>query len=169
MIYHQGAAFQLGDDRFRPGARSRPKGTTMKLWQVLMTVALVFIGTGARAGQNTSTPLPPLVTLSTSGPYVYEFYCGACHGRDGRGNGPAAAALKTRPSDLTRLAAQNGGVFPRTRVEAYVTHGRNDVAAHGSSEMPVWGPAFKALDASDPQVALRIASVVDFIETIQAK
>ena len=50
-----------------------------------------------------------------------EFYCATCHGRDGKGNGPVAAALKVVPPDLTRLARDNGGAFPRKRVEMFMT------------------------------------------------
>ena len=36
--------------------------------------------------------------------------CQACHGPEGRGDGPATAALAKRPKDLTRIAAPP--VFP---------------------------------------------------------
>jgi cytochrome c553 len=39
----------------------------------------------------------------------YESLCAVCHGTSGKGDGPAAPALETRPADLTRLAAKNGG------------------------------------------------------------
>ncbi len=49
---------------------------------------------------------------SVRGPDLYHAHCAACHGSDGKGNGPAAAALKTKPADLTVLAKNNGGKFP---------------------------------------------------------
>jgi hypothetical protein len=73
--------------------------------------------------------------------------------------------LKVRPPDLTRLAQLYGGAFPRQRVEAFVT---NDGAvlspAHGTSDMPVWGPIFRGLDPSDTLVKVRIANLVAHIE-----
>jgi hypothetical protein len=76
-------------------------------------------------------------------------------------------ALTTRPSDLTKLAARNHGVFPTRSVRDYLTHGNEAVQAHGSRTMPVWGPTFRAFDSSDKAVALRIANLVTYLESIQ--
>jgi hypothetical protein len=62
----------------------------------------------------------------------------ACHGTAARGDGPAAPALKTVPADLTRLSARNGGKFPEARVRRYI-EGLDEISAHGSRDMPVWG------------------------------
>jgi mono/diheme cytochrome c family protein len=99
---------------------------------------------------------------------LFEFYCATCHGRDGRGRGPTASALKTPPADLTKIAARNGGTFPRARVAGLVTG--DDVLgtpAHGSREMPVWGPIFHALDSSETVNKVRIANIVDHLQSIQ--
>ncbi len=93
-----------------------------------------------------------------------------CHGRDGKGNGPVASALKVAPADLTRLARRNGGAFPRQRVEAFITNGGDVLTpAHGNSDMPVWGPIFRALEPSGTLVKVRIANVAAYIESMQAK
>jgi mono/diheme cytochrome c family protein len=102
------------------------------------------------------------------GPDVFAFYCAPCHGADGKGRGPVAAALKTPPADLTGLSRRNGGVFPRREVQAFVTNGR-PVSAHGSSDMPVWGPTFRALEPSDPLVKARLKNVVDYLASLQVK
>ncbi len=60
---------------------------------------------------------------------------------DGKGNGPAAAALKTPPTNLTLLAVKNGGTFPDARI-MQIIKGDSMTAAHGNKEMPVWGPMF---------------------------
>ena len=112
---------------------------------------------------------PTLVHPSLRGRDVFEFYCATCHGRAGTGDGPVAAALKTRPADLTKLAAANGGEFPRERVQAFITHGRSDAPAHGSTDMPVWGPIFRALEPSDTRVTIRIENVIGYIESLQTK
>jgi len=114
----------------------------------------------------------PLLTIkSLAGRDIFEFYCATCHGRDGKGHGPVAAALKRPVPDLTLRAREGGGVFPRRRVESYVTNddGALPGAAHGTSEMPVWGPLFRGLDPSDTLVRIRIANVVGYIESIQEK
>jgi cytochrome c553 len=35
----------------------------------------------------------------------YSVYCAKCHGADGRGDGPAAGSLATKPQDYTDCAA----------------------------------------------------------------
>jgi mono/diheme cytochrome c family protein len=120
------------------------------------------------AGQNTSSSTPPLVIESMYGPDLYRLYCATCHGRDGKGNGPAAPALKVPPPDLTVLARQRTGVFPARDVEAIIRGGAA-VTAHGSGDMPVWGPIFYALDPSDARVKARISSLVAQIASIQQK
>lgn len=46
---------------------------------------------------------PTFVPISQgeSGADLYGKHCAACHGKQGKGNGPAAVALTPRPSDLT--------------------------------------------------------------------
>ena len=133
-------------------------------------VALIVGGfaASASAGQKTGPALPPQVIESMYGPDLYRHYCATCHGRDGKGSGPAAAALKVPPSDLTVLARRQKGVFPASAVETII-RGGTSVAAHGSVTMPVWGPIFYALDPSDAHVKARIAALVSHIFTIQQK
>jgi len=78
-----------------------------------------------------------------------------------------AASLRVRPADLSTLAERNGGTFPRERVAAYITGIGRPITAHGTSEMPVWGPAFRALDASDTRAAVRLSAIVDHLESLQ--
>jgi len=74
---------------------------------------------------------------------AFALYCASCHGDDGRGDGPLVFGLSKPPPDLAKLTARNGGAFPRTRL-ARLIDGREDVDAHGSREMPVWGDWFKS-------------------------
>ena len=67
--------------------------------------------------------------------------CAACHGTDGRGDGPMAEVLNTPPADLTRIAERNGGSFPYWKVFATID-GRYIVPGHGERDMPVWGRQF---------------------------
>ena len=134
-------------------------------------VLLMALGAGLGAlAQTTGPQVPPLVIRSVVGRDLFDFYCASCHGRDGKGNGPVVAALKVLPPDLTRLTQRNQGIFPRERVETFVTNGGPVLSpAHGSSEMPVWGPVFRGLDPADLLVKIRIANVVDYIASFQAK
>jgi mono/diheme cytochrome c family protein len=100
---------------------------------------------------------------------LFELYCASCHGRDGKGAGPVASSLKNPPPDLTTIARRTG-TFPRARVEAFITgEGERPAPSHGSKEMPVWGPIFRGLDSSEAMNKARIANIVTYIESIQAK
>lgn len=46
------------------------------------------------------------------GKQLYLQYCGACHGREAKGDGAVATLLRSKPPDLTRLAVKHGGEFP---------------------------------------------------------
>jgi mono/diheme cytochrome c family protein len=111
--------------------------------------------------------MPALIDPSLVGSDVFRSFCAPCHGRDGAGGGPVASALKKTPADLTRIRIANGGQFPRRRIEEFVTNGKPGIVAHGSSDMPIWGPTFRSLEPSDALVKVRIANVVDYIESIQ--
>jgi mono/diheme cytochrome c family protein len=109
-------------------------------------------------------------TPANSGSEMYKSYCAPCHGQDARGDGPAAAALKVAPPDLTTLAKRNNGKYPALRV-ASILRGQEKLVAHGDQEMPVWGPLFRSLNSSQPSsiVDLRIANLNDYLESLQAK
>lgn len=133
-----------------------------------LAVAIVGFLQWSVAGQPQRPRTQPTAIPSMAGRDLFEFYCATCHGRDGTGHGPVAAALKTAPADLTKIAARNGGTFPRARVAALVTG--DDIlgtSAHGSREMPVWGPIFHALDQAENVNKIRVANIVDHLESIQ--
>lgn len=112
---------------------------------------------------------PPLVISSLSGQDLFQFYCSSCHGRDGKGNGPVASSLKRLPPDLTAISRRHDGHFPSEDIERLVTGDDEALAAHGSREMPVWGPIFRSLEPHDRLTRIRIANVVAYIESIQSK
>ena len=100
---------------------------------------------------------------------MFVNYCAVCHGKSGRGDGPAASALKVPPADLTTLAKRNGGKFDSAHV-ATVIRGQGATPAHGSQDMPVWGPLFSSISqGNNGEVQQRIANLVKYIETLQVK
>jgi len=129
-----------------------------------IAVGALWVMTASAQGPRQG--LPPLVPESLVGSVSFDLYCASCHGRQGRGDGPTAASLRTRPADLTLLARNNRGTFPRDRVLSFV-EGSARAAAHGTSDMPVWGPTLRALDASDARVTVRLQNLVAFIESMQ--
>ena len=77
----------------------------------------------------------------TSGQLEYQHYCASCHGHDGKGKGAMANLLRTVPADFTQLNKKNDGQFPFWRVYGTID-GREEVMAHGTRTMPVWGALF---------------------------
>jgi mono/diheme cytochrome c family protein len=134
-------------------------------------VTLIAIAVSAGAWSHAAAaqrPLtPPQVISSLSGGDLFRFYCAPCHGAGGSGDGPVSASLKKQPPDLTRITARNGGHFPSEDLQRFVAGDERLVAAHGSREMPVWGPIFQSLEPHDRLTRIRIENVVKFIESIQ--
>jgi mono/diheme cytochrome c family protein len=104
-----------------------------------------------------------------SGAQMYKDYCAACHGMEGSGDGPAAAFLKMPPRDLRTMAQRNDGKYPSSRVTSTLRFGTG--TAHGSVDMPIWGPLFRTQHQvdGDAVVKQRIANLVEFIGTLQQK
>ena len=102
------------------------------------------------------------------GPSIYKAYCAACHGADGKGKGPAAEALRNTPTDLTAIAKNNKGAFPRATIEEVLQNGTK-WKAHGSKEMPIWGLLFLAVDANDRMAYAHVHNLVTYLESIQVK
>jgi mono/diheme cytochrome c family protein len=112
-------------------------------------------------------PIQP--TSAASGSEMYNTYCAVCHGKDGKGGGPAAEALKVPPSNLTMLSKSNGGKYPSLKVSSTI-RGEASLPAHGSAEMPVWGKLFRSISGGhDSEVQQRVANLNQYIESLQAK
>ncbi len=107
----------------------------------------------------------------TEGRVLYTRYCASCHGLAADGRGPVAVALSRPPSDLRRLAERYGTPLPAERIARFID-GREDVAAHGARDMPVWGERFRAPEPEQsgrkPAVDPRVVSIVAYLASIQA-
>ena len=80
---------------------------------VVLAVAGSAISLGPTLGQTNIDQGKPASEL-------FANYCAVCHGKDGRGTGPAAPAMKTSPSDLTSLAKNHSREYPATQVAAVI-------------------------------------------------
>ena len=125
-------------------------------------------GVAQQKGQDPSKKME--ITYSLSGPEMYRTFCASCHGPEGKGNGPAAAALKRAPADLTLLSQKNGGKFPAQRVRDYI-EGKDakTTDAHGSREMPIWGDVFRNIANDQGAVTYRLFTLSSYLESFQAK
>lgn len=132
--------------------------------QLLMTVTGFMAVPQAQAQSGSTSPK----MNDLSGEEMYRTYCASCHGVDGKGSGPAAAALKKAVPDLTQISARNNGQFPDFRV-THIIDGYEVQAAHGSHDMPVWGDYFRSKKRDDAIVLLREHNLTEYLRSIQKK
>ena len=143
--------------------------TAFSKWLVRATVLALLLPTAVIVegqSQSTGQPAPRVLIDSLAGRDSFELYCASCHGGAGRGDGPVAPALRTTPADLTTLMQRNGGAFPRARVQDFITGTGRTLAAHGTTDMPVWGPMFRTFE-SDARARERLRNLVTYIESLQ--
>ena len=122
-------------------------------------------GTGSgteHAGEEGDT------TNESTGATVWDDNCAVCHGVSAKGDGPLAAGLRFRPSDLTRIAARDGGKFDAVKVHRIID-GRNQVKGHGGPDMPVWGDVLltQREGYDKDKVKEQIRRVVHYLASIQ--
>ena len=79
-----------------------------------------------------ANPVPSTTKSLTAGKALFQQRCVVCHGTKGKGDGPAAVALKPRPGDLTSIAVvrQKDG-----EIQWKIVNGR--------APMPTFGQALK--------------------------
>lgn len=103
--------------------------------------------------------------------------CAQCHGAAGKGDGVIAGYLNTAIPDLSMLQANNGGVFPVSRVYEVIEHSV-DVGAHGTTDMPAWGNRYKygaeqtlgefhSAEARDAFIRTRILALIEHLSSLQ--
>jgi len=101
----------------------------------------------------------------------FRSHCASCHGEAGRGDGPVAAELKIRPTDLTALARGHHGTFPYDRVYRSID-GSDTVRGHGPGSMPVWGLSFQSRERDvnqEEEAREQIRDLMAFLQSIQEK
>jgi len=134
-----------------------------------MILALMTMTSAQDQAKPEIKHVPIKQTSPASGAEMYKTYCAVCHGTDGKGNGPAAEALKVPPSDLTTMATRNGGKYPAMKVTAML-HGEEVLAAHGTKDMPIWGNLFRSMSAGhEAEVQQRVTNLNKYLESIQKK
>jgi len=130
-------------------------------------VALLTVQAGDTNIKIKETPMK--YTDPSNGKEMFVSYCAVCHGVEATGNGPAVPALKTVPPDLILLSQTHGGKFPMMEVMNSIRGNAAWPSAHGSKDMPIWGPLFSEVGQSHAQSELRIRNISLYIESLQAK
>lgn len=119
---------------FTMGARDERQGQKGDADVIAIHVLIGGLAGLLLAGAAQATP---------AGQTLYRRYCASCHGLEGRGDGPAAPALRPPPSDLTKVETS----LPELMQQI---DGRRTILAHGTSAMPVWGEVFEEKSISEP-------------------
>ena len=138
----------------------------------LAVLQCTFVSAAQQAETKDPTPsyrTPDQLIESLEGRDMFRAYCAACHGTDAKGGGPAASSLKTTPPDLTRIAQRRGGSFPAQQVERIITGEETSPAAHGSREMPIWGPIFGQIQRDQDLGKVRVRNLAKYLESLQVK
>jgi len=110
----------------------------------------------------------------TTGKQDFDANCATCHGKDGKGQGPALYVIPgIKPPDLTKLTRNNGGLFPAEPVYQSID-GRAGIPAHSRIDMPFWGTTLQQqgkefTPGSEAKVKARISNIVSYIKSIQEK
>jgi mono/diheme cytochrome c family protein len=141
--------------------------TSAKIIAALFGAALIAIA-GSASAQDKKYDF---------GKREYDSNCANCHGLKGKGDGPYKPFLTKSPTDLSTLSKRNAGIYPFHSVYAIID-GRQDVAAHGPRDMPVWGAQYsvKSTEAymdvpysSESYVRSRILALTEYISRLQVK
>jgi len=134
---------------------------------LLAAAGLVLAGP-VLAQQPTTIKREPIKPINdVAGTATFNAYCTVCHGASGKGDGPAAKALTKAPADLTQISKKHNGTFPAISVKMSIV-GENAPMAHGTRDMPMWGPVFTSTEGGSVS-ELRLKNLVDYLESIQAK
>jgi len=115
---------------------------------VLLTAMLIAVAAPGLAQEKDKTvkKAPIAHTSPASGKEMFNSYCAVCHGKDAKGG--------NCPADYVTNVLRSGVQAP----------------AHGSTDMPVWGPLFASISGNDPAIVnMRISNLVRYLESLQVK
>ncbi len=144
---------------------SSPEATMPGQVPILVLLISVVISVCAQTTPERQPPMRPV-----DGATIFRNNCAACHGLEGRGNGPVSKALKRDVPDLTTLSQRNGGAFPAIHVRTTIMFGVDDLLpAHGSKTMPIWGPIFHEIEFDQDLGNVRLENITQYLESIQRK
>ncbi|MCA3572317.1 MAG: cytochrome c [Aestuariivirga sp.] len=139
-------------------------GSTSRLLGALLLTSSILASAGTAVAQDEAI-----------GKEEYRMHCAACHGLDGRGDGPIGQILKTPAPNLAMITERNGGKFPVQKIYDII-EGSSVIAAHGTRDMPLWGDRYREAPQpvtpdqaimSDDQAQQRILSLVYYLGTMQ--
>jgi len=146
----------------------RPTGRLRTASWLAFACAVLWTGPVLDASSSHGKNSAQAGSTVLAGQSTFRQFCAACHGADGRGRGAVAPFLLIEPADLTHIRARNNGVFPKEALESILlAASRGSAPAVMSTQMMVWGPIFKSMDADPPRAQMRVEELLTFLESIQ--
>ena len=142
---------------------------------VVVTALVAFTCTVAAQNQTQGQPektikhVPIKSTSPVSGKDMYTTYCAVCHGKDGKGGGPAAGALKVPPTDLTLLSKNNGGKYPSMKVSSAIRNEIRSSRARVQGDAGVGALFWSVSSGHEGEVQQRVVNLTKYIESLQVK
>jgi mono/diheme cytochrome c family protein len=131
---------------------------------LILGMGLAFAGVAA--AQPVVKTVPVKLSGTNDGAQLFREHCAVCHGVDGKGNGPAASALKRPVGDLTKIPAEKGK-FPFLAIQEKIRNG--SIVEHGSLDMPIWGKLLTPMGGKPAQGEMRVHALTQYLESIQAR
>ncbi|MHB8381749.1 MAG: c-type cytochrome [Candidatus Binataceae bacterium] len=105
----------------------------------------------AGMGAILMTAIPACAADMAAAKQNYDTFCVKCHGPGGKGNGPAAATLSTRPRDFTDCAR-----MAKESDDKLFNVIKNGGGANGlSPDMQAWSTGFEDSEIKDLVVYVR--------------
>ena len=142
------------------GGGGRHRRGVMRRLVIGLTLLLFGCGDSGSPPTPPTAGSPPPAPAASPAPVqadaLYKQYCASCHGPDGKGNGPAAAALPVKPADHTNPAVM-GKISDAELFKAIKEGGQ---AVGKSPAMPPWGSILK-----DEQIHALVAHVRSLAKT----
>ena len=135
----------------------------MRMGYIRLLTALCVLGSANGAAAE--------VTLA-EGTKLFEENCAACHGPDARGGGVMAGSLRTKPADLTKIAARRDGVWPMLEVMSIIDgYTREFDSREDMPVLPQIGAGrmmdFDTGNGQITRVPARLVALVNYLESIQ--
>lgn len=143
-------------------------GVYVMVLQGAVLLAGLFAAASAAPDEKTKRQQhdPGRMIPSLKGADIFRAHCATCHGVEGKGDGPVSPALNAKLPDLSTISRRSGGVFPVGRVRKIII-GDEAILAHGSREMPVWGPIFHQIQQDRDYGEVRLQNITDYLRSIQ--
>ncbi len=111
-----------------------------------------------------------VMLISRDGAEIYQRLCASCHGSDGKGRGPAAAALPVPTPDLTQLTRWSSpGKYQALHVTYVLQNPIGESRQYtkgGTRTMPCWGNVFSQTLGNDA-ARVPVFKLTQYLEGIQ--